>query len=143
MEWWSDGSILQYSITPVPQPTAKNSPPTACYIFPVPVSKQISQHRHAGRQVGAGTQHPATHLAYRRAVEMHDLAAPVHTGIGAPGTGDFHRVRGHQRQRLLHRRLHARPFGQALPTGKIGAVIFDAEGDTHELHDMGLSDAEG
>jgi hypothetical protein len=64
---------------------------------------------------------------------MRDLAASVHAGIGAAGATDFDRMRGYFRQRLLDARLHAGTGFQPLPAGKIRAVVFDTQGDAHDV----------
>ena len=89
------------------------------------------QHRHAGRQVGTGTQYPATHVATRLGIEVHDLATPMHAGVGAPRAADLDRMVGDFRQGLLQHSLHADVRLQALPAVEIGAVVFDAESNAH------------
>ena len=89
------------------------------------------QHRDGTRQARGRTQHPCARIARRMRVEMHDLAARVHAGVGAARAGDFDQVIGHERQCGFDFRLHAWPMRQPLPTEEIGAVVFDTERNAH------------
>src|SRR3546814_2600508 len=53
--------------------------PAACRVTCVETFQHrlCPQHRHADRQVGTGAQDPATHVALRLGIEMHDLAATM------------------------------------------------------------------
>src|SRR5690606_37578328 len=69
----------------------------------------------------------------RRAVEVHHLAFAVDPGIGTAGTHHRYRFIGDRGQRLLQRRLHARPaaLAQLLPALEFAAVVLHAQGVTH------------
>ena len=86
-------------------------------------------HGNGARQARIRTEHPTALAALRVGIEVDDLAARMHAGVGATRAGDFDRGVGDEAQRRLDRRLNRVPMGQALPAEKIGAVVFDAERD--------------
>ena len=89
-------------------------------------------HAHGGRQARGRAQHPGARIALRVAVEIHDLAFGMHTGIGTPRARHHHRMAGDPRQGVFKRYLQ-RPWPtlstvrcEPLPTFEIAAVVFDA-----------------
>src|SRR3569833_699991 len=61
-------------------------------------------------------------------------ASRRHAGVGAAGAYHPHRPVRHLGERLFDAALHrAHPALLRLPAGKITAVVFDAEGDTHGM----------
>ena len=81
-------------------------------------------------QVAVGTQHPAALAAWGASVEVHHLTAAMYTGVGATGADHFDRVIGDLSQGLLQDLLHRWRLRLDLPAVVVGAVVFDAQGDS-------------
>jgi hypothetical protein len=88
-------------------------------------------HGDGRRKVAVRPKRPGALAAQCTAVEVHDLAARMHTGVGASRADDLDRMRRDRRNRALDGALHARSMREPLPAEEIGAVVFDAEGDAH------------
>ena len=84
-------------------------------------------------QIEIGAQGPGALVTYGAGIEMHDLPAAVHAGIGAPGADDADRLVGHLRQRLLQGLLDAgHAAGLALPAAIARAFVFHTQGNAGE-----------
>ena len=85
-------------------------------------------------EVAVGAEKPGAIAALALRVEMHDLAAGVHAGIGATGTDDVDAFIGDPCQRLLQTLLHPESGLLALPAIETRTVVFDAECDANRRY---------
>src|SRR3569623_1442436 len=91
-------------------------------------------HADALGEIGVGAVDPGARAAYGVSLEVNDLRRRMHAGVGAAGAYHPHRPVRHLGERLFDAALHrAHPALLRLPAGKITAVVFDAEGDTHGM----------
>ena len=80
---------------------------------------------------GVGAEHPGAGIARGIGVEMHELAAGRHAGIGAPGADHFDRGIGHERHGLFDRSLNRVTGIVFLPAHERAAVVLQGHRVTH------------
>jgi len=83
-------------------------------------------------KIAVGAQEPAVFETIGIRIKVHNLTGRMHTTIRSARAGDFDCLVGNGGEGPFNELLHTGTGALALPAIVRGAVIFDADRDTHQ-----------
>ena len=97
-------------------------------------------HAEIEREIGIATQHPRSHRAHGRRIEMHHLTDSMHSAIGSTSANRADRMIRHLGQRSFQAGLHgSHPRTLGLPAPKSRPIVLNAQRDAHPLQQSAMA----